>query len=163
MHGIKFHQTLPQILKNWETFPQWLLANSGKCSPLHEVPSFNHKSNFSDYVFLAEWIFDSKCPRSAATTATSFFQVCRVWQRELRFGKIFCDGFRNNSWHEVRRWNWRRGGGQGMPGWEWQDRGETCCMVPGEVLYSQGTVAHHKQDMFSIYDTACKTYIFFCP
>ena len=34
-------------------------------------------------------------------------------------------------------------------------------MVPGEVLYSQGRVAaHHKQDIFSMYDTVYKTYIF---
>ena len=29
------------------------------------------------------------------------------------------------------------------------------------VLYSQGRVAHHKQDIFSMYDTVYKTYIFF--
>ena len=34
MRGIEFHQTLPQILKKWETFPQQFLAISGKCSAL---------------------------------------------------------------------------------------------------------------------------------
>ena len=34
-------------------------------------------------------------------------------------------------------------------------------MVSGEVLHSQGRVAHHKQDMFSMYVTVYKTYIFF--
>ena len=33
-------------------------------------------------------------------------------------------------------------------------------VVPGEVLYSQGRVAHHKQDVISMYDTVYKTYIF---
>ena len=32
--GFQFHQTLPRIQKNWETFPQWFLANFGKYSPL---------------------------------------------------------------------------------------------------------------------------------
>ena len=29
--------------------------------------------------------------------------------------------------------------------------------VPGEVLYSHGTVAHYKQDMVSMYDTVYST------
>ena len=30
--------------------------------------------------------------------------------------------------------------------------------VPGEVLHSQGTVAHYKQDMVSMYDTVYSVY-----
>ena len=67
--GIEFHQTLPQNPKKWETFPQFFLANSKKCSPLLQCKM---------------WIWISIIEHGLEKIAT--------WQKCLLFSQIFFFG-----------------------------------------------------------------------